>query len=68
VPFEDAISVITSNPASILKLAKKGKIQKGYDADLVLLKEETLDIEMVIAKGQVMVEDGKVKVYGTFEG
>lgn len=67
IPLEIAIRAITCNPAKILKLKGKGKIEKNYDADLCLLDKETLDIDTVIAKGKVMVENKKVKVHGTFE-
>ncbi|MEG0774716.1 beta-aspartyl-peptidase [Clostridium sp.] len=68
VPFEQAIKVITSNPATILKLKGKGKIEVNYDADLVLLEEDTLNIHSVMAKGQMMIENGEIEKYGTFEG
>jgi beta-aspartyl-dipeptidase (metallo-type) len=67
VPLETAIKVITSNPAHILKLKNKGRIEKGLDADMVLLDESSLEIDTVIAMGQVMVQNKEVKVYGTFE-
>lgn len=67
VPFEKAIKTITSNPAKILKLKDKGRIEKGFDADLVLLDEKNLEIQTVIAKGQIMIQDKVIKVYGTFE-
>ena len=37
IPLEIAISTITSNPADILRLKGKGKVEEGYDADLVFL-------------------------------
>lgn len=67
VSFEKAIKVITTNPASILKLKNKGRIVKDYDADVVLMDEKTLAIDTVIAKGQIMISGGEVKVFGTFE-
>jgi beta-aspartyl-dipeptidase (metallo-type) len=67
VPMEDALKVITSNPATALKLRDKGRIAKGMDADLVILEETTLEIHSVIAKGIVMIKDNKIKVYGTFQ-
>jgi beta-aspartyl-dipeptidase (metallo-type) len=67
VSFENAIRVITSNPASNLKLKSKGRVAKGFDADLVLLDEKGLQINTVIAKGQIMIRDKEIKVYGTFE-
>lgn len=67
VPLEKALKVITSNPAELLKLKNKGRILKGYDADLVLLDKDTLEIDTVIAKGRLMLEGRRVLVYGTFE-
>ncbi|MDN3018899.1 beta-aspartyl-peptidase [Paenibacillus sp. BSR1-1] len=67
IPLEQAIQVITSNPAQVLKLPHKGSIQKGKDADFVMLDKETLNIQTVIARGQIMVERGVPVVKGTFE-
>lgn len=67
IPLETAIKGITCNPASILKLDRKGRIKGGFDADICLLEEGTLKPNTVIAKGQVMVKDGEQKVFGTFE-
>ena len=67
IPLEIAIRAITSNPAKILKLKGKGKIEKGFEADICLLDKETLDIDTVIAKGKIMVKNKEVVVYGTFE-
>ncbi|MGI8387421.1 beta-aspartyl-peptidase [Robertmurraya sp. P23] len=67
VSLEQAIQVITSNPAQVLKLPQKGNIQKGKDADLVILDKETLTIHTVLAKGQIMVAQGSPLVKGTFE-
>ena len=67
IPLEIAVKGITSNPASILKLERKGHIKVGLDADICLLEEGTLELNTVIAKGQIMVRDGEQKVFGTFE-
>ena len=67
IPLEIAIKPVTSNPARILKLSSKGRIQPGMDGDLCLLRNDDLTIHTVIAKGQIMVRDGKPLVYGTFE-
>lgn len=67
LPFERVLKTITSNPAAALKLKNKGNIKEGFDADLVLLDEETLIVDTVIAKGQIMIENKEVKVFGTFE-
>lgn len=67
IKIEDALKVITSNVAEILKLHNKGSIEKGKDADLVLVDESSLEIDTVIARGRIMVKDGKPIVIGTFE-
>ncbi|UCE05558.1 MAG: beta-aspartyl-peptidase, partial [bacterium] len=66
ISLETALKVITSNPARNLKLHHKGKIEIGKDADLVLLNGN-LEIDTVIARGQVMVREMKIMVKGTFE-
>jgi beta-aspartyl-dipeptidase (metallo-type) len=67
IPIETAIRVITANPADILKLHNKGYIEQGRDADLVLVDKDSLEIDTVIAKGKVMVENKQIIVKGTFE-
>lgn len=67
LPLEKVLKTITSNPATLLKLKGKGRIKEGYDADLVLLDEKHLIVDTVIAKGQIMIENKKIKVFGTFE-
>lgn len=67
IPLEIAIRAITKNPADILKLDNKGYIAVGKDADFCLLNQDSLTIDTVIAKGQTMVKNNEVVVYGTFE-
>jgi len=67
IPLETAIQVITQSPAHVLGLKNKGSLSLNHDADCVLLNPDTLNIETVIAKGQVMVKDGAVLVKGTFQ-
>lgn len=67
IPLEFAIRVITQNPAAILKLKQKGKVSVGKDADLVILNKTDLQIDTVMALGNVMVEGGKAVIKGTFE-
>lgn len=64
--MQTALKVITSNPATILKLQQKGELKPGKDADIVLLDHD-LSIQSVWAKGQHMVSEGKALVKGTFE-
>lgn len=67
IRIEDAIKVITSNIAHILKFKHKGKIERDMDADIVIVDDNNLNIDKVIAMGNVMVDGGEAKVLGTFE-
>lgn len=66
LPLEIALKVITSNVASILKLKAKGRIQVGYDADIVILNND-YSINDVFARGIQMVKDSKPLAKGTYE-
>jgi len=66
VPLETALKVLTSNPARILKLKQKGKIEVGLDADLLLLDND-LKINAVFALGVQVVENGVLLKKGTYE-
>lgn len=52
VPLDIALSVISRNPAKILGLKNKGQLAAGFDADLVVLDQQSLVIKQVFAKGQ----------------
>jgi beta-aspartyl-dipeptidase (metallo-type) len=67
VPLDTALAVVTANPARILKLAGKGQLAPGADADVVLLDAADLAIRGVIARGRWLMRDGEVLVRGTFE-
>jgi beta-aspartyl-dipeptidase (metallo-type) len=63
IPLERALLPVTSNPARILKLSKKGRIAIGMDADLVLLDSE-YRVYHLIANGKFLVKNGKQAVDG----
>ena len=67
VPIADAICSITAAPAAVLGLKQKGRLAAQLDADLVLLRRDDLAIDTVIAKGKLLVHQGKALVKGTFE-
>lgn len=67
IPLEIAVKGITSNVASVLKLGAKGQLKAGFDADICLLVEDSLELKTVMAKGQFVVRDGVQQVFGTFE-
>ncbi|MCX6278279.1 MAG: beta-aspartyl-peptidase [Bacteroidetes bacterium] len=53
IPLDIALKVATSNPADILKLAGKGRIREGCDADLLLL-EPNFNIVHLMAMGKIV--------------
>ena len=67
LPLSVALKPVTINPAKLLKLSQKGRIEEGKDADLVLADENSLEIDTVIAMGKIMVCNGQVLIKGTFE-
>lgn len=66
ISMEETLIPLTASPAKFLKLKNKGKIEEGYDADLLILDKD-LKPHTVLCKGKVMVENYKPVVFGTFE-
>ena len=67
VPIETAIALITSNVAKALNLyPEKGALLPGSHGDLVLL-DENLHVDTVMAKGKLMMRNKKLLAKGTFE-
>jgi beta-aspartyl-dipeptidase (metallo-type) len=65
-PLERVLPAFTRNPARLLRLAGKGEIAVGMDADLVTL-DEAGGIFDVMARGRWHVVGGAVRARGTFE-
>jgi beta-aspartyl-dipeptidase (metallo-type) len=66
LPLEKAVTVVTSNVASILKLRYKGRIEPGKDADIVILDKDYV-ISDLIARGQMMTRNYERLKKGTYE-
>jgi beta-aspartyl-dipeptidase (metallo-type) len=66
IPLELALRFVTSNTAEILKLEKKGKLEKGCDADILILTKGSLEIRDVLAKGTRVVADGSCRARPKF--
>ncbi|MNC90619.1 Isoaspartyl dipeptidase [compost metagenome] len=62
----DALPAFTANPAALLRLAGKGRIAVGADADLVALDAHGRARTVVIG-GNIHLRDGKARVLGPFE-
>ena len=49
----EALPAVTSTPADLWRLGRKGRLAVGADADLLLLEPATLGLEAVVAAGQL---------------
>jgi beta-aspartyl-dipeptidase (metallo-type) len=65
-PLERVLPAFTSNPASLLRLSRKGRLHPGSDADLVVL-DANGGVEDVMVRGQWHVREGSSVVRGLFE-
>ena len=66
VPLDMVLGFCSSNAASVLKLPRKGRIEEGCDADILVLRKGSLEIVEVIARGQRMVREGSLAVRDRF--
>lgn len=66
LPLELVLGFCTSNTARVLKLEKKGRVDEGMDADLLVLKKGSFEIVEVIARGKRMVKEGALNVREKF--
>ena len=66
IPLEQALRLVTANPARILLLPRKGRIEIGCDADLVLFDKD-FSIRYLMANGEMMIADGKRLKFGLGE-
>lgn len=66
LPLETALKVLTSNPATILKLPFKGFITKGMDADILFL-DTNMEMVHLLAMGSWAVSNRKVVKKGAYE-
>jgi beta-aspartyl-dipeptidase (metallo-type) len=58
--FEQALALVTTNTAAVLKLDNKGQLEVGRDADALVLRRGSLEIMDVIANGRGLVRDGQL--------
>lgn len=73
ITFEEAIAKMTSRPAEKFEILKRGKIEKGYFADVLVLNEKNISspsskdrpyqysrgVEYSFVNGKMVVKDGK---------
>jgi len=66
LPLERALPAFTSNVAALLRLPGKGRVEVGFDADLIVLDKDGR-AWLVIAHGAVHVRAGEPVRRGMFE-
>jgi beta-aspartyl-dipeptidase (metallo-type) len=49
-----------ANTARVLKLNRKGRLERGCDADTLVLRRDTLENAHVFALGKSVVRDGEL--------
>lgn len=54
------LALATVNPARVLGLKQKGRLREGADADILLLRKQSLELREVFARGKRFVSDGQV--------
>jgi beta-aspartyl-dipeptidase (metallo-type) len=60
LPLEALLCVFSANAASVLSLPRKGRIDPGHDADLLVIERDSFTLRHVFARGAHMVCDGQV--------
>jgi len=55
IPLQDAVEMATKTPADVLGLSRKGRIERGADADLALL-DESYEVLWTMIGGRVVYE------------
>jgi beta-aspartyl-dipeptidase (metallo-type) len=65
VPCETAVRIFSTNAADFYKLGRKGRVEPGRDAD-ILIVDGRFGLVDVVARGKRMMTDGRVVARGTF--
>lgn len=53
IPLASAVKMITEIPARIMKLDTKGKLQTGFDADIVIFDDD-INVKSVFVNGEIV--------------
>jgi beta-aspartyl-dipeptidase (metallo-type) len=64
--FEAVLPTVTSNPAKLLRLKRKGNLAAGNDADVLVLDANGA-VHTLLVRGEIHVRDGAPVLRGTFE-
>jgi beta-aspartyl-dipeptidase (metallo-type) len=65
--INDVLPLVTENAATRLNLEKKGTLKAGNDADILIFSPSNFELQYVVSKGRIMMKEGELVQYGTFE-
>lgn len=60
--LEEVLPLVTTKTAAVLKLAAKGRLERGCDGDVAVLEKDSLTPRHVVARGGIMMRDGRAAV------
>ena len=60
ISTNEVLASLTTNPAGYFKATKKGKVEKGFDADVVVLSGDPAEDVKNLAKVEYTIRGGKV--------
>ena len=64
--LDTVLPCVTANTARVLRLGRKGTIAEGADADVIVLRRDSLELVEAIARGKRLVKDGTAAITERF--
>jgi beta-aspartyl-dipeptidase (metallo-type) len=61
VDLPHALSFVTTNTARVLRLHSKGRVETGFDADLMILDKDSLEVRDLFARGARLLRNGQMR-------
>lgn len=58
--LQDALALVTLNPAMALKLPNKGRLREGADADVLVMDRRSLELRDVFARGRPLMRQKRL--------
>lgn len=62
MPLERVLPLVTTNTARVLKLGAKGNLSAGADADVAVMRRDSLELTALIAGGRVLMDRGEITI------
>lgn len=57
--IEDVLPIVASNTANVLKLEKKGRLEVGKIADVLVIEKRSFELRDLFSKGCRLIKDGE---------